>query len=105
MSKMYYMLEHPRGSYKGHHGLYPTNYGNSEIDIQVQMNKELKKLKEMETNIPKRALMLEKTSDDIPFLPLLPSALWLEIAKYEGGVESSILGQVKDNNDGWCVIS
>jgi hypothetical protein len=48
--------------------------------------------------------MLEKVSDDIPSLPQLPSELWMLIAKYEGGVESSILGKVDDNTDSWCVI-
>ena len=31
MSKMYHVPEHARGNYKGYHGMYPENYGNSEI--------------------------------------------------------------------------
>ena len=49
--------------------------------------------KKIKDNIPKRALMLEKASDDILSLPKLPSVLWKEIAEYEGGVEDFLLGQ------------
>ncbi len=65
-----------------------------------------KKLEEMEANIPKRALMLQKASDDILTLPQLPSALWKEIAEYEGGVESSVLGENTTNTSSWswCTI-
>ena len=31
MSKMYHVPEHARDNYKGYHGMYPENYGNSEI--------------------------------------------------------------------------
>ena len=78
------------------------------IDIESQ-TKKLQKRKEIEANIPKRALMLEKMFDDSSHIPRLPYYLWLIIAQYEGGVESSLLG---DNNDSvqdssvwsWCTI-
>jgi hypothetical protein len=68
-----------------------------------EVNKaEAKKQKEMEANIPKRALMLEKVSSDTFSLPQLPSVLWKEIAEYEGGVESALLGEEQTNNGSWC---
>jgi|JI10StandDraft_1071094.scaffolds.fasta_scaffold871903_1 hypothetical protein len=79
------------------------------IDIESQ-TKKLQKRKEMEANIPKRALMLEKLFDnDLPYLPHLPYELWFIVAEYEGGVESSLLGNddnnVQDHNIcSWCNI-
>ncbi len=40
--------------------------------------------------------MLEKMFADSSHIPRLPYDLWLIIDEYEGGVESSLLG---DNND------
>ena len=71
------------------------------IDIESQ-TKKLQKRQEKEANIPKRALMLEKFFDNnLPHLPHLPSELWNIIAEYEGGVESSVLGDNITNTSSW----
>ena len=60
----------------------------------------------MEANIPKRALMLEKFFDNhLPHLPHLPSELWNIIAEYEGGVESSVLGDNVTSTISWSWCS
>ena len=87
---------------------YPNSYArHTTIDIKSQTNEQLK-AKEIKANIPKRALMLEKASDDIISLPQLPTELWKIIAEYEGGVESSLLGQMQDSSASgflsWCNI-
>ena len=43
--------------------------------------------------------MIEKASNDILLLPQLPPVLWREIAKYEGGVESLLLGEAENSNE------
>jgi hypothetical protein len=74
--------------------------GAGDVERRIEV---AKKEEEMKNNIPKRALMIKKVSDDIPALPQLPEALWREIAEYEGGVESSLLGKANNNNenDSW----
>lgn len=60
----------------------------------------------MEANIPKRALMLEKFFDNnLSHLPHLPSELWNIIAEYEGGVESSVLGDIVTSTSSWSWCS
>lgn len=74
--------------------------GAGDVERRIDASK---KAKEMKDNISKRALMIQKVSDDIIFLPQLPLVLWKEIAEYEGGVESSLLGKANNNNenDSW----
>ena len=75
------------------------------VNVESQ-TKKLQKRKEMEANIPKRALMLEKFFDDnLPHLPHLPSGLWNIIADYEGGVESSVLGDNVTSTASWSWCS
>jgi hypothetical protein len=77
------------------------------IDAESQVKK-IQKRKEMESNIPKRALMLEKLFDgNLPHLPHLPSEFWNIIAEYEGGVESSLLGDNVTSTSlwSWCILS
>jgi len=58
-----------------------------------------RKAEEIKANIPKRALMIEKASNDILLLPQLPPVLRREIAEYEGGVESLLLGEAENSNE------
>ena len=62
----------------------------------------MQKAQELKANIPKKALMLQKASDDILSLPQLPPELWKEIAEYECGVEPSLLGSTQDTNESYC---
>jgi hypothetical protein len=72
-----------------------TSSGSScTIDIESQ-TKKLQKRKEIEANIPKRALMLEKMFADSSHIPRLPYDLWLIIDEYEGGVESGSVASIK----------
>ncbi len=86
--------------------LEPTYGGYSSgssysVNVESQ-TKKLQKRQEMEANIPKRALMLEKFFDDnLPHLTHLPSGLWNIIAEYEGGVESSVLGDNITSTGSW----
>ena len=80
-------------------------YENLEYNRQFYKQNEDERLKEMTENIPKRALMLERIFDTILSLPKLPTALYMEIAEYEGGVESSVLlGNENENTDTCCTI-
>ena len=75
------------------------------VDVESQTKKLQKKA--MEANIPKRALMLEKFFDNnLPHLPHLPFEFWNIIAEYEGGVESSVLGDnvTSTGSWSWCSI-
>ena len=84
---------------------YSSNYSSS---TNSTSNKKAQKEKEMKANIPIRALMLNELFDDdlsLLHLPKLPLELWNIIGEYEGGVESSMLGQGSDNADSfWCII-
>ena len=85
-----------------------NDLGANYTEVTESQAKKQQKAKEIKANIPKRSLMLEKVSSDILILPLLPSVLWKEIAEYEGGVESSLLGQEENSSTNgvcsWCNI-
>jgi len=72
-------------------------------------NKKLGKYKDLKSNIIERAIRLEKFSNQDLTLPEFPSGIWLIIAEYEGGIESSLLGKIDDNvqnnaSYSWCEI-
>ena len=98
----YMYFEQP--TYDGYSSTYGGYYrleSSYSVNIEPQ-TKKLQKRQEMEANIPKRALMLEKFFDDhLPHLAHLSSGLWNIIAEYEGGVESSVLGDNITNTSSW----
>ncbi len=106
--KDYYEYKYGRHGYSHMYQYSGYSSGSSyTIDVESQTNKLQKRKKEMEANIPKRALMLEKFFDNnLPHLPHLPSELWNIIAEYEGGVESSVLGDnvTSTSSWSWCSI-
>jgi hypothetical protein len=67
-------------------------------------NRKAQKEKEIKANIPARALMLEELFYSELYLPQLPSAICSIIAEYEGGVESSVLGDNVASTWSWCNI-
>lgn len=89
---------------------HKTNYERQQdyYRATIEANEEkTKEQKERKDNIPKRAQMLETASDDIVTLSQLPYVLCKEIAEYEGGVESSLLGEEQTNNNSfwsWCSV-
>jgi hypothetical protein len=107
--KDYYEYKYGRYGYSHMYQYSGYSSGSSStIDVESQ-TKKLQKRKEMEANIPKRALMLEKFFDNnLSHLPHLPSELWNIIAEYEGGVESSVLGDIVTSTStsswSWCSI-
>ena len=84
------------------------NLGGNYTEVIESQTQKSQKAEEIKANIPKRALMLEKASSDISSLPQLPSILWKEIAEYEGGITSSLLGQEESSSTSdlgsWCNI-
>lgn len=67
-------------------------------------SKKAQKEKEMKANIPARTSMLKKLFDEdisLSHLPKLPLELWNIVAEYEGGVESSVLGDNTTNTSSW----
>lgn len=81
---------------------YNSNASGSSHTYDIESQN--KKLEEMEANIPKRALMLKKLFDEdisLSHLPKLPLELWNIVAEYEGGVESSVLGDNNTNTSSW----
>lgn len=67
------------------------------------------KEKEMKANIPARTSMLKELFDNdhsLSHLPKLPLELWNIVAEYEGGVESSVLGDnvTSTSSWSWCSI-
>ena len=91
--------------------LYATGYWygssgtNYTADIESQTEKQ-QIVKEIRTNIPKRALMLEKASSDISSLPQLLPVLRKETVEYKGGIELSLLGHESTTSGfwSWCKI-
>jgi len=72
--------------------------------MERQFRDESKKAKEMKANISTRTLMLKKLFEEdisLSHLPHLSSKLWNIIAEYEGGVESSVLGDNITNASSW----
>jgi len=79
-------------------------YYNNDLE-----SKKLDKLKEIESNISKRAIKLTEIFNDDLILSKFPSELWFIIAQYEGGVETCLLGRTLDSfqdnsNYSWCEI-
>ena len=69
------------------------------------LNQELKE--EINSNIPIRARVLKELFDNnsqLSYLPELPFQLWCIISEYEGGVESSLLGEDSSNDCFECCI-
>lgn len=68
-----------------------SSTGLNDID-----NKKLGKYKDLKSNIIERAIRLEKFSNQDSALPEFLSGIWLIIAEYEGGIESSMLTRVSN---------
>jgi hypothetical protein len=82
-------------------GGYSGNYYSSTNSVS---SKKAQKEKEMKANIPTRTSMLKKLFDEdisLSHLPKLPLELWNIVAEYEGGVESSVLGDNNTNTSSW----
>ncbi len=90
---------YPYGEYGS--GGYSGNYYPSTNSVS---SKKAQKEKEMKANIPARTSMLKKLFDEdisLSHLPKLPLELWNIVAEYEGGVESSVLGDNTTNTSSW----
>lgn len=107
MKDDYYSYKYSRYGYREYHDLeygsggYSGNYYPSTNSVS---SKKVQKEKEMKANIPARASILnELFYEDISLshLPKLPLELWNIIAEYEGGVESSVLGENTTNTNSW----
>lgn len=100
-------------AYKYGYGRYRYGYrdmesggysGNYYPPTNSVSSKKAQKEKEMKANISARTSMLKKLFDEdisLSHLPKLPLELWNIVAEYEGGVESSVLGDNTTNTSSW----
>jgi len=82
--------------------------GNYYPSTNSVSSKKAQKEKEMKANIPARTSMLKKLFDEdisLSHLPKLPLELWNIVAEYEGGVESSVLGDNTTNTSSWALCN
>ena len=92
------------GRYSYRYDNYDDYGGNYYSSTNSVSSKKAQKEKEMKANIPARTVMLKKLFDkdiSLSHLPKLHLELWNIIAKYEGGVESSVLENNVTNKSSW----
>ena len=113
-------MSYKYGGYRGYNGGYNGGYrdiesgsggysGNYYSSTNSVSSKRAQKEKEMKANIPARTSMLKELFDNdhsLSHLPKLPLELWNIVAEYEGGVESSVLGDnvTSTSSWSWCSI-